>query len=98
MLFLFRLLAFPVTGPANGLKFILEQIREQALAEMLSEEEIESLLIESSIRHQEGEITDEEHEELEKTLLEQLRALRTVQSYGTREAPEEYDVDGRRTS
>jgi hypothetical protein len=78
MMFLFRLLALPVTGPVNGLRFILEQIRQQALAEMLTEEEIESLMIEASIQHQNGEISDEEYQELEDRLLEELRTIRQL--------------------
>jgi hypothetical protein len=80
MMFLFRLLALPVTGPVNGFRFILEQIREQALAEMLSEEEIESLMIEASIQHQNGEISDEEYQEIEDRLLAELRTLRQLTS------------------
>lgn len=79
MLFLFRLLTFPVTGPVKGFQFVLEQIRDQALAEMLSEDQIHALLIEASIRHQEGEISDEEYQELETKLVEELNTLRTLQ-------------------
>lgn len=79
MLFIFRLLALPVTGPANGLKFVLEQIREQALAEMPSEEEIESMMIEASLQHQAGQISDEELEDIENRLLEELRTIRQLQ-------------------
>lgn len=78
MQFIFRLLALPFTGPANGLKFVLEQIREQALAEMPSEAQIESMMIESSLQHQAGEITDEELEEIETRLLEELRTIRQL--------------------
>ena len=91
MLFLFRLLTLPVTGPVNGFRFILEQIRDQALAEMPSEAEIESLMIEASIRHQAGEISDEEYEEIETNLLEELRTIRRLQDAGPVEA-EYYEV------
>jgi hypothetical protein len=94
MQFIFRLLAFPITGPISGFRFILEQIRDQALAEMLSEQEIQSLLIEGSIQHQAGEISDEEYEELETRLLEELRTIRRLQDAevvdaGYYELPEE---------
>jgi uncharacterized membrane protein len=102
MLFLFRLLALPVTGPINGMRFVLEQIREQALAEMLSEEEIQSLLVQASIQHQAGEISDEEVEELETRLLEELRTIRRLQSADSVDAeyyevpdPEADDTNGR---
>jgi hypothetical protein len=78
MIFLFKLLALPVTGPINGFRFILEQIRNQALAEMLSEEEIQSLLIESSMRHQAGEISDDEYQEIEDGLMQELTLRRSL--------------------
>jgi hypothetical protein len=101
MLFLFRILTFPITGPVRGFQFILEQIRDQALAEMLSEQEIEALMIESSLRHQSGEISDEEYEETETKLLEELRTLRQLQGpdefvVDYYEVPEEDEVDDTR--
>lgn len=93
MLFLFRLLALPVTGPISGMRFILEQIREQALAEMLTEEEIQSLLIQASIQHQAGEISDEEVEELETRLLAELRTIRRLQDAEVTEEPYYDDPD-----
>jgi hypothetical protein len=101
MLFLFRILTFPITGPVRGFQFILEQIRDQALAEMLSEQEIEALMIESSLRHQSGEISDEEYEEIETRLLEELRTLRQLQGpdefvVDYYEVPEEDEVDDTR--
>jgi hypothetical protein len=96
MMFLFRLLALPVTGPVKGFRFILEQIRDQALAEMLTEEEIQSLMIEASIQHQNGEISDEEYQEVEDRLLEELQTLRQLsagmseEQYWEDEAEDEY--------
>jgi hypothetical protein len=76
MPFLTRLLLFPITGPIRGMTFILEQIRDQAYAEMPSEEQIEAIWIDASIRRDAGEISDEEYEEIENNLIEQLNALR----------------------
>jgi hypothetical protein len=78
MLFITRLLFFPVTGPINGLTWVLEQIREQAYAEMLSADQIEVLLVEASLRHQSGEISDEEYEEIENQLIDELNAIRNL--------------------
>jgi hypothetical protein len=78
MLFLFRLLTFPVTGPVKGFQFILEQIRDQALAEMMTQEQIHALLVETSLRHQAGEISDEEYQEIETKLIEELNTVRQL--------------------
>lgn len=72
------LLTLPVSGPIRGLQFILEQIREQALAEMMTEEQIEASLIEASLQHQAGEISDEEYREIEDHLIDQLNTLRSL--------------------
>lgn len=93
MPFLFRLLAFPVTGPVRGFQFILETIRDQALAEMLTEEEIQSLLIEASLQQQAEEITDEEYEEIETRLLEELNTIRALKTSGDDEYPPMIEVD-----
>jgi mRNA-degrading endonuclease toxin of MazEF toxin-antitoxin module len=90
MMFILRLLTLPVTGPVRGLQFILEVIRDQALAEMLTEDQIQTLLIESSLRHQAGEITDEEYEEVETALLEHLNTIRALNSEAYYDYPEQY--------
>jgi hypothetical protein len=78
LLFLFRLLTLPVTGPLEALRFILEQIRDQALAEMLTEEEIQSLLIDATMRYESGEISEEEFTEMEDQLLQELNTIRQL--------------------
>lgn len=78
MQFIFRLLTLPVTGPLEGLRFILEQIRDQALAEMLTEDEIQSLLIDATMRYEAGEISEEEFTEMEDQLLQELNTIRQL--------------------
>lgn len=72
------LLTLPVSGPLYGLQFILEQIREQALSEVMSEEQIQGLMIEASMQHQAGQISDEEYREIEDHLLQQLNIRRQL--------------------
>lgn len=72
------LLTFPVTGPIHGFRFILEQIREQALAELMSEEQIQTALIEASMQHQAGQISDEEYQQIEEDLFQQLKIRRQL--------------------
>lgn len=72
------LLTLPVSGPMYGMRFILEQIREQALAELMSEEQIQTMLIETSLQHQAGQISDEEYREVEDHLLQQLNIRRQL--------------------
>lgn len=72
------LLTLPVSGPLHGLQFILEQIREQALAELMTEEQIQTMMIETSMQHQAGQISDEEYQEIEDHLLQQLNLRRQL--------------------
>lgn len=72
------LLTLPVSGPIYGLQFILEQIREQALAELMSEEQIQTALIEASMQHQAGQISDEEYQQIEEELFQQLKIRRQL--------------------
>lgn len=79
------LLTLPVSGPVHGLQFLLEQIREQALAELMTEEQIQTRMIEASMQHQAGQMSDEEYREIEDHLLEQLNLRRQLSE------PEMYD-------
>ncbi|MDQ3856224.1 MAG: gas vesicle protein GvpG [Chloroflexota bacterium] len=95
---LLKLLLFPVTGPAKGFGFILEQIQEQADAMLLDEGRIQSELMALSARHSMGEISEEEYLEQEAALLEWLNTIRADQEQSTLlEDPEngsDYGEDG----
>jgi hypothetical protein len=47
-------------------------------------------MIESSLRHQAGEITDEEYEEVETAFLEHLNTIRALNSEAYYDYPEQY--------
>jgi hypothetical protein len=70
------LLLLPVTGPVRGLQFVLEQIKAEVDAEQLDEGRVQAELMELSVRHDLGEISDEECAAHETALLQQLDAIR----------------------
>jgi hypothetical protein len=73
------LLLFPVTGPARGLRFIAEQIKEQVDAELdpgRRTAQVQAELVRLSVRRDLGQITADEYAAQEAALLAQLNALR----------------------
>jgi hypothetical protein len=71
-------LLLPVTGPARGLRFIAEQVKEQVEAERdprRRAEQVEAELIRLSVRRDLGQISEDEYVAQEAALLEQLNAL-----------------------
>ncbi|HEY7419797.1 MAG TPA: gas vesicle protein GvpG [Ktedonobacteraceae bacterium] len=74
------LLLFPFTGPARGLLFIAEQIRDQVDEERQGQSgDIEDELMSLAICYELGELTEEAYAEQESALLERLNAVRTEQ-------------------
>jgi hypothetical protein len=73
------LLLLPVTGPARGLRFIAEQVKEQVDAERdpaRRAEQVQAELIRLSVRRDLGQISEDEYTAQEAALLAQLNALR----------------------
>ena len=70
------LLLLPIAGPAKGLMFVLEQIKERVDAEQLDEGLVEDELVALSLRHDLGEILDADYTLWEDVLLERLNAIR----------------------
>lgn len=74
------ILLLPITGPARGLLFIVEQLKEQVDEELLGESSrIEGELLNLGMRYELGEIPEQEYIEQEDALLEQLNELRKEQ-------------------
>jgi hypothetical protein len=74
------LVLLPVTGPARGLLFIAEQIRDQVDEEQLSASStIEDDLMSLAIRFELGELSEEAYTEQELALLERLNEVRGEQ-------------------
>ena len=86
------LLLLPVTGPVRGLQFILEQIQAQVDAERLDEGRVQAELMELGVRHELGEISDEDYAEQETALLERLDAIRAYKE-GLSEADPDLEGD-----
>jgi len=70
------LLLFPISGPVYGLQFIVDQLRDQAEAELLDEDRIRADLVNLNVLHDLGEISDEEHTALEDAFIERLNMIR----------------------
>jgi hypothetical protein len=87
------LLLLPITGPVRGVQFVLEQIKAEVDAEQLDEGRVEAELMELSVRHDLGEISDEDYAEQEAALLEQLDAIRAYKEGVYEEDPELEDDD-----
>ena len=88
------LLLFPVTGPYHGIRFILEQLREEAEAEMFDERGIQARLMGLGLSLDQGEISEDQYLEEEAALLARLnqaRAWRAEQANGA--GDDEWVVD-----
>ena len=71
-------LLLPVMGPVRGLSFIAAQIKEQVDAELdprRRAERVQAELMRLSMRHDLGQISEDEYAAQEAPLLEQLNAL-----------------------
>jgi hypothetical protein len=84
-------LLLPVTGPARGLRFIAEQVKEQVDAELdpgRRAQQVQAELIRLSVQRDLGQISEDEYAAQEAALLAQLNALRAELQADTE------DVDG----
>ena len=71
-------LLLPVTGPVRGLRFIAAQIKEQVDAERdprRRAEQVQAELMRLSMRHDLGQISEDDYAAQEGALLAQLNAL-----------------------
>ena len=73
---LLKLLALPVTGPANALVWVAEKLSEQAEKELYDEDKVRSQLMELEFRNDLGEINEEEYAQSEQELLDRLKIIR----------------------
>lgn len=79
------LLLLPVTGPARGLLFVLEKIRQEVDAEMLDEGRLQDDLVALSLRYDLGEIEEANYLEQETALLERINDIRVYKESLERE-------------
>ena len=87
------LLLMPVMAPVWGFRFVLEQLRDEADAAMHDEGRAYAELIDLSMRHSAGQLSDEEHAEQEAALLDRLRSIRDYRNELQNEQPDEDDED-----
>ena len=76
---LFDILAFPLMGPIKGISWIAEKIVEQADKELYSEDAIRGKLLEMELHFDLGEISEEDYNAMEETLLKMLKVARERQ-------------------
>jgi hypothetical protein len=82
------ILLLPVTGPVKALRFLLERLRDEAEAVLRDEGRAFAELIDLSMRHSAGQLSDEEYAEQEAELLERLNTIRDYRSELSRELEE----------
>jgi hypothetical protein len=87
------LLLLPVTGPVRAFRFFLERIHEEAQAIMRDEGRAFAELIDLSMRHSAGQLSDADYAEQEAQLLEQLTAIREYRDELLASGTQEYDVE-----
>jgi hypothetical protein len=70
------LLLFPVMAPVWGFRLLLERLRDEADAVLRDEGRAFAELIDLSMRHNTGQLSDAEYAEQEAELLERLSSIR----------------------
>ena len=87
------LLFLPVTGPVRAFNFLLQRIHDEAQAVLHDEGRAFAELIDLSMRHNAGMLSDAEFAEQEAALLERLGSIR---EYRDELLQSELDVQGER--
>ena len=70
------LLLLPITAPARGFGFLLEQLREEADSVLNDEGRAFAELIDASMRHSAGDLSEADFAVVEAALLDRLNAIR----------------------
>ena len=70
------LLLLPITGPVRGFRLFLERLRDEAEAVLHDEGRAFAELIDLSMRHDAGQLSDAEFSAQEAELLERLNSIR----------------------
>ncbi len=82
---LLDILSFPFTAPVKGTIWVLEQLRDRALAATSDPDQLRADLIQLRIQYERGAISDEEYSQQSEIIWERLKLL-TVDTEG--------DIDG----
>jgi hypothetical protein len=70
------LVCLPIAGPARGLLFVFEKIKEAVDAELYDESRLEGALMRLSLQLDLGEISEAEYSEAEGSILQRLTEIR----------------------
>ena len=87
------ILLLPVTGPVKALRFLLERLRDEAEAVLRDEGRAFAELIDLSMRHNAGQLSDAEYAEHEAELLGRLNSIREYRNELCREMAEDYEEE-----
>lgn len=82
---LLDLLTLPVLGAPKLVLWLARTLVEQAQRELLDEEGVRGQLLELQERYDAGELTEEEYDRHEATLLDRLKAIREVKEQRARQ-------------
>lgn len=97
---LLKLLGLPITLPAAGIKFCLEQIAELAESELTDDTAVREQLLLLQVQLEDGEIDEQEYAAREAELLRRLREIRAYREQRARAAlaqePGTSELEGRR--
>ena len=84
------LLLWPITAPVQAFRFLLERLHAEAEAVLRDEGRAFAELVDLSMRHNAGELDDEEYAEQEAALLARLNSIRDYRNELLTAAPDEY--------
>ena len=71
-----ELLLSPASGPARGVGFVLNRIKDQVEAEYLDEGSVKADLLDLEMRYEHGELDEEQYKQQEAAILEHLNEIR----------------------
>lgn len=86
---LFDLLSYPITGPINGVIWVMKQLYDKAYTELYDPEKLKMELIQLRIQLERRLLSEEDYQERSKDIWERLNILK--------EEPEGDDDDGSAT-
>lgn len=87
------LVLWPIMAPVWGFRFLLERLRDEADAVLRDEGRAFAELIDLSMRHSAGQLTDAQFAEQEAELLEHLNSIREYRNELLHGEPDEDDAD-----
>lgn len=74
------LLTLPVLGAPRMVHWLAKKVTEEAERELLDENRVRAQLLELQTRYDLGEVTEQEYERQERTLVERLNAIREAKA------------------